>query len=62
MTIDHIHCPVNGYDCPYFSNDNHPDLCLLDNPIKDCEDFGLVWDEDDDFIDDDWEEEEDEED
>ena len=50
----HIHCPVNGWDCPYYSDILHPCLCTLENPIEDCDDFAAMWDVDDDYIDDDW--------
>ena len=53
--IEHIHCPVNGWDCPYYTDENHPCRCTLANPMKDCDDFAAMWDEDDDYIDDDWE-------
>ena len=55
----HIHCPVNGWDCPYYTNNGHPCRCTLEDPLKDCDDFGTFWEEGDDFIDDDWEEVED---
>ena len=50
----HIHCPVNGWDCPYYSDILHPCLCTLKNPIEDYDDFAAMWDVDDDYIDDDW--------
>lgn len=57
MKIKHIHCPVNGYDCPYYTDEKHPCRCTLDNPYADCDDFANMWDVDDDWMDDDWEEE-----
>ncbi len=57
--IKHIHCPVNGWDCPYYTDEDHPCRCTLEDPLKDCDDFGSFWEEGDDFIDDDWEEGED---
>lgn len=53
--VKHIHCPVNGWDCPYYTDDGHPCRCLLTDPMKDCDDFATLWDESDDYIDDDWE-------
>lgn len=44
--VEHIHCPVNGYDCPYWRNG----VCELDDPINECDDFASVWDEDDDYL------------
>ena len=52
--VKHIHCPVNGYDCPYYTDENHPCRCTLADPMKDCDDFATFWDEGDDYIDDDW--------
>lgn len=52
--VEHIHCPVNGYDCPYYTDENHPCRCTLADPLKDCDDFTTFWNEDDDYIDDDW--------
>lgn len=53
--VKHIHCPVNGWDCPYYTDENHPCRCTLADPMKDCDDFATMWDEGDDYIDDDWE-------
>jgi hypothetical protein len=44
--VEHIHCPVNGFDCPYWNSG----VCQLDNPMEDCDDFASMWDEDDDYI------------
>lgn len=52
--VEHIHCPVDGYDCPYYTDENHPCRCTLADPLKDCDDFGVFWDEGDDYIDNDW--------
>lgn len=50
----HIHCPCNGTDCPYWEKG----ICSLysaelnwQDPMKECGDFGMFWDEDDDYID-----------
>ena len=51
--MKHIHCPVNGWDCPYYTDENHPCRCTLTDPIKDCDNFAAFWDKDDDYIDDD---------
>ena len=34
-----IYCPVNGWDCPYYKND----VCHIDDPIGDCDDFGAYF-------------------
>ena len=52
--MKHIHCPVNGWDCPYYTDEGHPCRCLLDDPYNDCDDFAAMWDADDDWIDDNW--------
>lgn len=50
----HIHCPANGYDCPYWKGG----LCGLwsaeegyTDPLTECDDFAAFWDEGDDYID-----------
>ena len=55
QAVKHIHCPVNSWDCPYYTDENHPCRCTLADPIKDCDDFAIFWEEGDDYIDDDWE-------
>lgn len=52
--LKHIHCPVNGWDCQYYTDENHPCRCTLEDPMQDCDDFALFWDYGDDYIDDDW--------
>ena len=43
--MKHFHCPVNGWDCPYFKNETiingqkETRICSLENPIDDCVDF-----------------------
>ena len=50
----HFHCPVNAWDCPYFSHtEKEPCLCSLENPMKDCDDFASCWDADDEYWDED---------
>lgn len=46
----HIHCPVNGWDCPYFDANG---CCMMypdSDPLKECDDFAVFWDEWDDYI------------
>lgn len=48
----HIHCPVNGWDCPYYDANG---CCMMypeSDPIKECDDFYYVWgdDEEADYI------------
>ena len=53
----HIHCPVNGWDCPYYTDEGQPCRCTLDNPMDECDDFYAMWGDVDseDYTDDDWE-------
>lgn len=48
----HIHCPVNGWDCPYFDANG---CCMMYpefDPIEECDDFYSIWgdDEEADYI------------
>lgn len=56
MNIQHIHCPVNAWDCPYYTDDQHECRCTLEDPMRDCDDFAAMWGDNDDYIDNDWEE------
>ena len=45
-----IYCPINGWDCPYWRED---DTCAMypdADPIEKCEDFGVFWDVGDDYV------------
>ena len=44
--MKHFHCPVNGWDCPYYKNKE----CGLEDPHADCDDFASMWDKDDDYL------------
>lgn len=41
----HFHCPVNGWDCPYYQDSaiiggqEEFCLCTLERPYDDCSDF-----------------------
>ena len=42
--MKHFHCPVNGWDCPYFKDsENHHCVCTMDNPFEECDDFAFAW-------------------
>lgn len=41
--MKHYHCPVNGYDCPYYSDNPQPCLCTLKDPYNECDDFYAMW-------------------
>ena len=42
--MKHYHCPVNGWDCPYYKNEeNHPCQCTMENPMEECDDFASSW-------------------
>ena len=51
MKGKHYHCPVNGWDCPYYKDcaiiegveEYH--LCTIDgDPYDECDDFLSMWD------------------
>lgn len=46
--VKHFHCPVNGWDCPYYTDTPQPCMCTLEDPFHD---FASMWDEDDDYAD-----------
>ena len=52
--MKHYHCPVNGWDCPYYKDEpNHPCLCTIEgDPLYECDDFAGMWDEEDEYWDD----------
>ena len=40
----HYHCPVNGWDCPYYKDEaDHPCQCTMEDPMAECEDFQYMW-------------------
>ena len=40
----HFHCPVNGWDCPYYKDEpNHHCQCTMENPMVECDDFAYIW-------------------
>lgn len=44
-----FYCPVNGYNCPYFKEDNTCALVDEDNdPVMECDDAAFFCDEGDD--------------
>ena len=43
--MKHYHCPVNAWDCPYYSNLPIPCQCKLENPYEECDDFANMFDE-----------------
>lgn len=47
----HYHCPINGWDCPYYkdtdeNDSNHCCICTLEDPYHDCSDFFEAYGED----------------
>lgn len=41
----HFHCPVNGWDCPYYKDEpHHPCVCTMENPYEECDDFIGMYD------------------
>ena len=47
--MKHFHCPVNGWDCPYYKNETTINgqketcVCTLEDPMNDCDDFNNMW-------------------
>lgn len=41
----HFHCPVNGWDCPYYKDGEFSCQCTLENPMEECDDFYAMWEE-----------------
>ena len=43
--MKHYHCPVNGWDCPYYVSEKNGEscLCTVDNPMQECDDFYGMW-------------------
>lgn len=39
----HYHCPVNGWDCPYYSDSPIHCQCTLENPMYECDDFTAMF-------------------
>lgn len=53
----HYHCPMNAFDCPYYSDEGHPCRCTLTDPYEECDDFYFHWGDDverHEFTDHDW--------
>jgi hypothetical protein len=42
----HFHCPVNGWDCPHFTQEAGDCECELTDPYHDCDDFYAMWGDD----------------
>ena len=46
-----FYCPVNGWDCPYWKKNGS--CKMVDegfDPVKECDDASVFWDEDDDYF------------
>lgn len=52
--MKHYHCPVNGWDCPYYKDEpDHPCQCTIDSdPFYECDDFASMYDEGEEYWDD----------
>lgn len=46
----HVHCPVNGWDCPYWKENNICSMYPDADPIEECDDFIFFWDNYDDYV------------
>ena len=45
-----IYCPVNGWDCPYYTMDGYCMMYPETDPIEECDDFAVFWEEGEDYI------------
>lgn len=52
-TGKHFHCPVNGWDCPYYKDavviDGQEEYCICNidgDPYEECDDFFDMYGED----------------
>lgn len=45
MANKHIHCPVNGWDCPYWKEGNICSMYPTEDPYEECDDFYAIWHE-----------------
>ena len=45
-----IYCPVNGWDCPYYSDKGYCMMYPSSDPIDECDDFATFWGEGDDYV------------
>ena len=43
----HIHCPVNGWDCPYYKEKGICGMYPDADPLLECDDFYFFWGDDD---------------
>ena len=47
--MKHFHCPVNGWDCPYYKNTAIIEgkeeycLCTMENPYEECDDLYAMY-------------------
>lgn len=46
--VNHFHCPVNGWDCPYYQKKEingtlEEGVCTIGDPISECDDFYSMW-------------------
>lgn len=50
--MKHFHCPVNGWDCPYYKDKANIKgkeercLCMMENPYEECDDFYAIYGDD----------------
>ena len=45
-----VYCPVNGWDCPYYDAGGYCTMYPKNDPLKECDDFSVFWDEGDDYV------------
>ena len=45
-----VYCPVNGWDCPYWTKEGHCSLYPKEDPAEECDDFYSIWETDKDYV------------
>ena len=37
--MEKIYCPVNAWDCPYYTEGG---VCTIENPLEECDDYAAM--------------------
>ena len=45
-----VYCPVNGWDCPYWTKEGYCSLYPKEDPAEECDDFYSIWGTDKDYV------------
>lgn len=46
----YVYCPVNGWDCPYWTKEGYCSLYPKEDPAEECDDFYSFWGTDKDYV------------